>query len=217
MTNRFFRIAVSVGIGRLLCSLLLVGLPLTVPAQIKCWQNDKGETECGSTVPPEYVKTGHKELNEQGLTVNQVDRELTDEELVQRQEQRKQDEIREKAEKEQDIRDLVLIQTYTDENEIIRSRDDKIGIIEGQIKLAESRIERLEGQVEFSLGRINAFKQDQQEVPAVLEQKPAYIQPANRRSKNFDRTKAARTGTDPEQLQHGYTAFQGTERIVTCV
>ncbi len=170
MTNRFFRIAVSVGIGRLLCSLLLVGLPSTVPAQIKCWQNDKGETECGSTVPPEYVKTGHKELNEQGLTVNQVDRELTDEELMQRQEQRKQDEIREKAEKEQAIRDLVLIQTYTDENEIIRSRDDKIGIIEGQIKLAESRIERLEGQVEFSLGRINAFKQNQQEVPTVLEQ-----------------------------------------------
>lgn len=136
-------------IGGTLCACLLLG---TSPAMagIKCWTNSEGVRECGTTVPPQYVQQGHTVINPMGVEIGVGEHAPTEEEKVQQareaeleQQRALQREEEERQRKEQEQFDRVLLSTYTSEQEIEYSRDEKIGAIESNIKLTASRMEQL--------------------------------------------------------------------------
>lgn len=117
-------------------------------AGIKCWTNDEGVRECGNAVPPEYAQQGHKEISEQGIVVDEKERALTDEEIEARERQAAIEAEKERALEEQRRKDAILLQTFSSEEDIITARDYKISAMEAQIKLAESRIDKLQADLD---------------------------------------------------------------------
>jgi hypothetical protein len=122
----------------------LVAFGVTTEAAIKCWTNKEGVRECGNTVPPEYAKQGHEELNKAGITVDHTTRAKTAEELAADEEAAAKAATEAAAERERAAKDRVLLDTFSSVDDMIFARDGRITSIGSQIKLAESQIEKLD-------------------------------------------------------------------------
>ncbi|MBF8268413.1 MAG: hypothetical protein HW386_122 [Gammaproteobacteria bacterium] len=121
--------------------LCCVGLA-TQAAGIKCWTNNEGVRECGTTVPPEFAQQEHEEINRQGRVVNEQERVKTEEELAAEKKQvaaelEKQQVVEERARK-----DKILLDVYTKVEDIEKVRDDNIRAIQARITLAKSHIDK---------------------------------------------------------------------------
>lgn len=119
-------------------------------AGIKCWKNHEGVRECGTSVPPEFAQGGHKVLNNMGMEVDATARAKTQAELEAEAEAKHQQEVEAEREKEaerlaaeQRRKDQILLQTFTSEKEIAHSRDEKIAVIDNNIGITHSRLEKL--------------------------------------------------------------------------
>ena len=128
----------------LLSMVVLTTFSISSQAQIKSWINKDGVREFGKTVPPEYAQKGHKELSEQGTLIKEQERVKTEEELV---EAAKAAELAaEEKRLEQDRRkeDSVLIATYTKADDIEMVKQERIQVIESNVKVIEKRTETIQ-------------------------------------------------------------------------
>lgn len=131
-----------------LITLSLTVLSLPAQARIKCWENSDGVRECGEKVPPEYAQKSHKEISSQGVTVGESARARTKEEIaederlaaIQAEEDRKQAEI--------EKQDKILLDTYSNTDDIQMTSDGKIAALESTIKLANKRNEKIQANLD---------------------------------------------------------------------
>ena len=128
--------------------LVAVSLPAPVSAGIKCWTNDEGVRECGNAVPPKYSQKAHRELNETGITVSTTNRAKTKKELrEEREEAARQAAIRAEEERkirEQKMKDRVLLSTFTNEADLLRSHEGQVAAIDLRIEHTEKIVVQLE-------------------------------------------------------------------------
>ncbi len=132
--------------------LLACTFTLPTSARIKCWTNHEGVQECGDAVPPEFAQKAYEELNEHGITVEQHQRAKTDAELA---EEERLAKIRQQEEEENAkriARDRVLLDTYSDVEDLKLAREGQIATLESQIKLIQNRIAK-------SQANLNEFMQ----------------------------------------------------------
>ena len=122
----------------------LVMLCNTAQARIKCWENSDGVRECGEKVPPEYSQKSHKEISSQGLTLEESEKAKTEEERLEEERlaaiQAKEDAKKAEAEKQ----DKILLDTYSNTDDIQMTSDGKIAALDSTIKLAKKRNEKLQ-------------------------------------------------------------------------
>lgn len=111
---------------------------------IKCWTNSDGVRECGNTVPPEYSQQGHEVLTDQAVVTDKTERAKTDEELAEEARLAELQKQREKEAMQKARADRVLLDTFSSEHDMILARDGKIASLNAQIRLTESRIEKLQ-------------------------------------------------------------------------
>lgn len=137
-------------------------------SDIKCWTNSEGVRECGNKVPPEYAQQEHRELSEQGIIIDYTQRALTDEELAEQKRQAKLEAERERKLQQQRRQDAILLQTFSSERDIITSRDDKLMAMDAQIKLAESRIDKLREDLDKRMKKAAADERSGQVSPPEL-------------------------------------------------
>lgn len=158
--------------------LLLAALQPIAPAwgDIKCWTNAEGNRECGDRLPPEHTQQGHEIRTEKGTVVRQVDKAATLDEINTLREQQRIEKERQLAEKEQQRMDEVLLSIFSEESDILRSQDEKVQILEGQITLAGERIGKLETRLEQIRKSIRSYEEKGQAVPPNLQQGEAMIQ-----------------------------------------
>jgi len=127
-----------------LISTSLVVISTSAQARIKCWENSDGVRECGKTIPPEYSQQGHEEISSQGVTVDKSERAKTEEERAEEERlaaiQAKEDAI--KAEKA--AQDKILLDTYSNTDDIQMTSDGKIAALESTINLANKRNEKIQ-------------------------------------------------------------------------
>jgi hypothetical protein len=116
-------------------------LPASGSAGIKCWTNSEGVRECGNVVPPEYAQQGHEEIGKSGVVTERVERAKTPEELAAEAEQKRKEEEIARQKAEQEKLDRILLDTYSVADEITMARDGKINIINNEIKIAEGNIQ----------------------------------------------------------------------------
>jgi len=122
----------------------LVVLSLPAKARIKCWENSDGVRECGDKVPPEYSQKSHKEISSHGITRKESERAKTEEEraederlaVIQEEENRKLAEI--------EKQDKILLDTYSNTDDIQMTSDGKIVALDSTIKLAKKRNEKIQ-------------------------------------------------------------------------
>ena len=116
--------------------------------KIVCWQNSEGVRECGNAVPPEYAQQGVERKSRMGITVGKTDRAKTPEELAAERAERERTE-REEATRQREMaaearRDLVLLRTFTTEEDLMLTRDGKMAALDSRIKHSEQVMIKLE-------------------------------------------------------------------------
>lgn len=123
----------------------------SVIAEIFKWTDEKGRIHYGDQLPEEQVEKGHNELTKSGVTAKSVDRNKTAQERARDDEQKSKIEqekaMRLEKERDQAVRDRALLETYFNETDLIRMRDQRIATIEGTIKLTQANLESIQSQV----------------------------------------------------------------------
>ena len=131
-------------LSSLIIAIIMCSMAIPAQARIVCWTNNEGVKECGDKVPPEYAELGHKELDKRGFVVDEKAREKTDEELA---EEKKQAELlaeQERLAQEEARRDKILLDTFSNVDDIEMTRDGKIAAIQTSISLSEARNQKLQ-------------------------------------------------------------------------
>lgn len=117
---------------RLVIVLWITMNPIFTKANIKCWHNEEGIRECGDRIPAKYAQGASEEFSDSGvlLKTNPKAKEIN---------QINQD--HEKANREK--ADRLLLNMFSNVNEIDSARDKKINQIDREIKLIETRLQKL--------------------------------------------------------------------------
>tara|TARA_A100000164_G_C21896691_1_gene768301 strand:+ start:950 stop:1546 length:597 start_codon:yes stop_codon:yes gene_type:complete len=117
---------------RLVIVLWVTMNPIFTKANIKCWHNEEGIRECGDRIPAKYAQGASEEFSDSGvlLKTNPKAKEIN---------QINQD--HEKANREK--ADRLLLNMFSNVNEIDSARDKKINQIDQEIKLIETRLQKL--------------------------------------------------------------------------
>ncbi len=123
--------------------MMVLALDPAVAGKIKCWNNHEGVRECGNVVPPEFMQQGHEIKSTGGVTLGREDEARSIEE-VEAERQARLAAAAEAAEaREQAIKDRVLLDTFSSEDDLILARDGQISHLQSQAKITESHIEKL--------------------------------------------------------------------------
>jgi len=139
-----------------LASTLVLACTTALSAQVKGtraykWVDKEGVTHYGDTVPPEYAEQAHEELNQQGVPVRKVPRQLSPAEA----------EAARKAAAEEARRrthDAFLLNSYTNVSDIEQLRDERLALIDSQMELARSSIAVTDQRLKGLQNRMRAFK-----------------------------------------------------------
>jgi Domain of unknown function (DUF4124) len=92
------------------------------------WVDDKGVVHYGDSIPPEYAKQQRDVLNKQGVQIGTMDAEKSPAQAA--------EELRlREAVKQTLARDEILLRTYLSSEQIEQLRDQRLDLIEGQIKV----------------------------------------------------------------------------------
>jgi len=121
-------------------------LVLSTPAQarIKCWENSDGVRECGETVPPEYAQKSHREISNQGITLEESAKVKTEEERLEEKRLLAIQEEEEAKKAEAKAQDKILLDTYSNTDDIQMTSDGKVAALESTINLANKRNEKIQ-------------------------------------------------------------------------
>ena len=107
------------------------------------WVDDQGVVHYGDRVPARYAKKERKVLNEQAVTVDTLQRELTVEERAEVRRQADEQKRREQEVARQRERDRILLTTYLSVDEIEMVRDRRVVTLDSQIKVNEHYLHNL--------------------------------------------------------------------------
>ena len=122
-----------------IASLIIMTLP-AVAGTLYRWMDETGRVHISDKIPPEATQRGYDIINAQGRVVKHVAAPLTDEELAALEARRSQEREELRAKKEQERKDRILTLTYGTVDEIEFARQERLSLIEAQIKLHEKRL-----------------------------------------------------------------------------
>ncbi len=131
-----------------LISMSLVVISTSAQARIKCWKNSDGVRECGKTVPPEYSQQSYEEISSQGVTVDKSEKAQTEEERLE-EERLAAIQAEEDARKAKIVaQNKILLDTYSNTDDIQMTSDGKIAALDSTIKLANKRNEKIQANLD---------------------------------------------------------------------
>ncbi|MBI3188606.1 MAG: DUF4124 domain-containing protein [Gammaproteobacteria bacterium] len=146
--------------------LILSSMAATTQAAMNKWVDDKGQVHYGDEVPPQYLNQKRAVLNEQGVVVKTY---KSQEQLEKEKKEQAAEESVKKARliesKAQDLRDRVLLETFTSDRDIEIARVDRVSAIDSQIQLAESNIKEGERKMTEVNARISEIEKSGRTVP----------------------------------------------------
>lgn len=164
------KVTASLVASLLIASVLGTGLPGEAQARMYKWTDNQGNVHYGDRIPPEYAEREQRRLNEQGITVEVRERAKTPEELA---EQRRLAEIEaaeEEQRRQQRARDRILLDTFSNEDEIVMTRDGKISAIEAIVRVTQGRIENLRARLTELTTQAANLERGGRTVPDTLHQ-----------------------------------------------
>lgn len=149
-----------------------LGLLAAVPAQaakLYKWVDENGNVHYSDKVPPEQAKQAREELNEQGVTVQQVERALTAEELAARKAEEKAAAEAAAELAAQRERDRTLLDSYASEDDITRSYQQRVDLLDQTIEARKVEIGLREKNLADLVARAADTERSGRAVPEVLQ------------------------------------------------
>jgi len=124
------------------------------------WQDDQGNTHYTDQVPPEYIEQGYRVISEQGLTIRTI---------------KPTSEVESgavpstpKISKQQAYQDQRLLMTYSNEDEIIATRDRKLADMQAMLDLTQETVSLLETQFRQLAKEAGDFEKQGKSIPDSL-------------------------------------------------
>jgi Domain of unknown function (DUF4124) len=105
------------------------------------WIDEKGVVHYGDSIPPQYAKQERSVLNRHGVEVGRLGAEKSDA-------QRAADAARDRAVTDARRRDQVLLTTYVSVQQIEQLRDQRLDLIEGQVRVTAQYLDTLQGRLQ---------------------------------------------------------------------
>ncbi len=127
------------------------------------WKDKDGAAHYGDYVPPEYTGSSHTVLNENGVPIESVAGDLSEEEIAAQKEATRIREEKATAARMAAIRDQVLLSTYLSVEEIEALRDRRVELISGQIRITEKYLDDLRSRLlrlELEANRFSPYSSD---------------------------------------------------------
>jgi hypothetical protein len=131
-----------------LCTSLWLSMPTLHAGKLYKWVDDNGQTRYGDRIPPQYAKKSNKTLNKQGVVVESKAAAKTREQIAEEKRLAKRKAEQESKRQQQAHLDRILLDTFTNEDEMILTRDGKIQAIEAVIRVTNSRTEKIKQRLE---------------------------------------------------------------------
>ena len=118
-------------------------LPATQAGKLYKWVDENGQIRYGDRIPPQYARKSNETLNQQGITVERKEAAKTPEQIAAAQRLEEAREAAERVQQKKDRKDRILLDTFTNEDEMVLTRDGKIEAIEAIIRVTNGRTEKL--------------------------------------------------------------------------
>ncbi len=115
------------------------------------WTDEKGVVHYGDTIPPQYARQERRVLNRQAVEIGLLEGEKTDAE-------RAAEAARLQASSSARQRDQMLITSYVSVEQIEQIRDQRLDLIEGQVRVTSQYLETLEGRLRNLQTQAHFFK-----------------------------------------------------------
>ena len=157
-----------------LVSALIVARPASAGKLYK-WVDEKGNVHYSDRVPPEAAKLAREEKNQDGVTVKEVARAKTQEELAAEAAQRVKDEEARKIAEAQAQADRALTLSYTSEDDLVRAREQELGVIEANMATAKLTIASQEKNLSELLAHAADFERNKKPVPQAVTDSIAHV------------------------------------------
>lgn len=154
----------------------------TADANIKCWTNEDGVRECGNKIPPEYSQGASVKISRGGVIIGEA---AAAKSLKTIQEEK---EASIKAEESRKA-DQALLKTFSSTEDLILARNRKVEQIDREIILLESRIIKLEENLQKVRLRMDANKKEALLGDGDLDKNAQLILRQIRESQQFIKTK----------------------------
>lgn len=157
-------------------------------AGTKKWVDEQGQIHYGDRIPPEYLRGEHSVINEQGIEVRKNQAMKTEAELSKEAELQRQKQAEERKRlieaRKQALRDRVLTDTFTTENDLIIARDARVEAVDSQISLTKTLIEHDQQRLNDVQNRIKSIEASGREAPENLHKE---VKSLSRQLENNDR------------------------------
>jgi hypothetical protein len=105
------------------------------------WTDEKGVVHYGDSIPPQYAKQERRVLNRQAVEVGLLEGEKSEA-------QRAAEAAQMRVTKDAYVRDQMLRRSYVSVEQIEEIRDQRLDLIEGQVKVTSQYLETLEGRLQ---------------------------------------------------------------------
>jgi hypothetical protein len=158
-------------------TLLLSSMQVIAADQTFFRYKDKdGNQVMSNTLPSEVAKDGYEVITSRGNVIERVAPQKTSEELAKDKafiEQQQATRLEEENKKRQDLirskKDEILLKTFSNEIDIIRSRDEKIASINVLEEIMRENVARLKKQLEVANIQATGYTTAKKPIPASLQ------------------------------------------------
>ncbi len=151
-----------------LCATLSLPVAPLHAGKLYKWIDENGQVRYGDRIPPQYAKKSNETLNDQGIVVETKAAAKTREQLAEEQRLAEIAAEEERKRKEEAHRDRILLDTFTNEDEMILTRDGKIEAIEAVIRVTQSRNEKIKQRLSSMKLRAANLERSGKAVPQAL-------------------------------------------------
>lgn len=137
-------------------------------AKLYKWVDEDGNVFYSDQIPPEQSTKRHQLLDQRGIVRENVRRAKTPEEI---QEERRQKELqaeRDRAERAQQVRDQILLETFPTERDLIIARDDRLASVDSAITLATKTLDDLRVRYDKLDSEMKRLQAERQPIPGNL-------------------------------------------------
>lgn len=205
----------------LVFSMLMASLAMSqsVSAKLYKWVDDNGRVHYGDKIPAEYSKNQHDVLNSRGDTVKSVGRMKTQEELMAERIALKAEQERQNKERLLKLQvakqDKLLLDTFSNQRDIIIWRDDKLDSIQSSLRLTESYNQQLQTQLRKVTRRIESLETAGRTVPDGLSKQVEGIGQQMDKNNDLILRKTKEMAEIKRQFEEDMTRFRELKGITT--
>ena len=161
-----------------LFSLWLVMFCLSTPAHANTfrWVDENGRVHYSDQIPPSESNRAYTVLNKEGVTVNNIEKVKTKEELAKEKSLKEQQEEQERIAREKQNHDRILLDTYTKVSDLEDTRDRYISTLEGLIKVAQYKLTNFNSELDKQNKIAANLEREGKVMPEVMRQDISNLQ-----------------------------------------